>query len=88
MTRASGALNAVLKNQLHNVPDMNIGQTIKVKIGKEDKRQTFADGKSIISGKIIFKNNRYITVQSELYKQSINFTDFQIGIAKLLKITG
>ena len=60
-----------------------IGQVIKIECRdlqwKRGKSKTF-------EGDIIFKNNRYITIKGDNYKESFTMEQFKRGEVKLLNV--
>ena len=62
-----------IDNYLLPLPQFKLGEKAKICFvtgtGKSEKR--------VLKGKIIFKNDHYITIQTKNYKESVCLIDFQ-----------
>lgn len=63
--------------------DVKVGD--KVKIAASDYDSKKLSTKKLIKGDVIYKNDSFITIQGENYKESFLIADFYTGDAKLIK---
>ena len=66
--------------------DVKVGDKVKVVASDYDSKKLGA--KRVIKGKVIYKNDSFITIQDENYKESFLIADFYTGAAKLIKKEG
>lgn len=62
--------------------DVNVGDEVLVLTNDYNRKQ---GKRRRMEGKIIAKNNKYITVQGEKYKESFTLGEFYCGEAELIK---
>lgn len=63
--------------------DVKVGDKVKVVASDYDSKKLGA--KKLIKGEVIYKNDSFITIQGENYKESFLIADFYAGAAKLIK---
>ena len=63
--------------------DVKVGDKVKVVASDYDSKKLGA--KKLIKGEVIYKNDSFITIQGENYKESFLIADFYTGAAKLIK---
>ena len=66
--------------------DVKVGDKIKIIASDYDSKKLGA--KKLIKGVVIYKNDSFITIQGENYKESFLIADFYTGAAKLIKKEG
>ena len=66
--------------------DVKVGDKVKVVASDYDSKKLGA--KKLIKGEVIYKNDSFITIQGENYKESFLIADFYTGAAKLIKKEG
>jgi len=66
--------------------DVKVGDKIKIIASDYDSKKLGA--KKLIKGVVIYKNDSFITIQDENYKESFLISDFYTGAAKLIKKEG
>jgi len=63
--------------------DVKVGDKVKVVASDYDSKKLST--KKLIKGDVIYKNDSFITIQGENYKESFLISDFYTGAAKLIK---
>lgn len=63
--------------------DVKVGDKVKVVASDYDSKKLST--KKLIKGEVIYKNDSFITIQGENYKESFLIADFYTGAAKLIK---
>lgn len=66
--------------------DVKVGDKVKVVASDYDSKKLST--KKLIKGEVIYKNDSFITIQGENYKESFLIADFYAGAAKLIKKEG
>ena len=71
--------------KMQNFYDLDVKVGDKVKVVALDYDSKKLSTKRLIKGEVIYKNDSFITIQGENYKESFLIADFYTGAAKLIK---
>jgi hypothetical protein len=71
--------------KMQNFYDLDVKVGDKVKVVASDYDSKKLSTKKLIKGEVIYKNDSFITIQGENYKESFLIADFYTGAAKLIK---